>query len=79
MIALEKHWPTKIELMAKRCVNEDVRMVSGMPSWGLVLFNRVMELAREQGRTVNCLRNVWPHLTIFVHGGVRYSPFDPHR
>ncbi len=77
VIALEKHWPTKIELMAKRCVNEDVRMVSGMPSWGLVLFNRVMELAREQGRTVNCLRDVWPNLTIFVHGGVRYSPFDP--
>lgn len=76
-IALEGHWPTKIELMARRCLDEDVRMVSGMPSWALVLFQRVLELAREQGRPAACLRDVWPNLAVFVHGGVRYEPFRP--
>lgn len=76
-IATMSHWPSKIEAMAKRCVNEDVRMVCGMCSWALVLFDRVMQLAREQGRKVSTLQDVWPNLSMFVHGGVKYGPFDP--
>lgn len=76
-IATMSHWPSKIEAMAKRCVNEDVRMVCGMCSWALVLFDRVMQLAREQGRQVRTLQDVWPNLSMFVHGGVKYGPFDP--
>lgn len=76
-IALESHWPTKIEKMAQRCLHEDVRMVSGMCSWQLVLFERVMQLAREQGKSVATLRDVWPNMTLLVHGGVKYAPFDP--
>lgn len=76
-IALMSHWPGKIEAMARRCVDADVRMISGMCSWALVLFERVMQLAREQGRRVETLRDVWPNLSVFVHGGVKYAPFDP--
>lgn len=75
-IALMSHWPTKIEAMAKRCLAEDVRMVSGMCSWELVLFEKVVELARAQGKEVNTLRDVWPNMQLLVHGGVKYSPFD---
>ncbi len=75
-VALLSHWPTKIEAMAKRCLDEDVRMVSGMPSWGLVLFERVMQLAREQGRDVRTIRDVWSNFSVLVHGGVKYTPFD---
>ena len=76
-IALMSHWPTKIEAMARACAVQDVRMVSGMASWGLVLFQRVLELAQEKDPSVTCLRDVWPRLTMFVHGGVKYGPFDP--
>jgi hypothetical protein len=76
-IALMSHWPSKIEAMAKRCLDEDVRMVSGMCSWELVLFEKVVQLAREQGRKVNTLRDVWPNMQLLVHGGVKYAPFDP--
>lgn len=76
-VALMSHWPSKIEAMASTCLNQDVRMVSGMCSWALVLFERVMQLAREQGRTVRTIRDVWPNLGVFVHGGVKYAPFDP--
>jgi hypothetical protein len=76
-IALMSHWPSKIEAMATRCLSEDVRMVSGMCSWGLVLMERVMQMAREQGRTVRTIRDVWPNFQVFVHGGVKYAPFDP--
>lgn len=76
-IALMSHWPSKIEAMARATVAQDVRMISGMPSWTLKLVDRVVELAREQGRSVRSLRDVWPNFTLFVHGGVKYAPFEP--
>lgn len=76
-IALMSHWPSKIDAMAKACLDQDVRMVSGMCSWALVLFERLIAMAREQGRTVSTIHDVWPNFTIFVHGGVKYAPFDP--
>ncbi|MDX2147143.1 MAG: GH3 auxin-responsive promoter family protein [Planctomycetota bacterium] len=76
-IALMKHWPSKIEAMAAKCLDEDVRMISGMPSWALVLCERMTELARARGQDVRTLRDIWPNFQIFVHGGVKYTPFEP--
>jgi len=75
-IALMGRWPEKIEAMARRCLDEDVRTVSGMPSWALVLFDRVMSMAREKGRPGATIRDVWPHLSTFIHGGVKFAPFE---
>ncbi|MEM1330527.1 MAG: GH3 auxin-responsive promoter family protein [Planctomycetota bacterium] len=74
-IALESHWPTKIEKMARLVIDQDVRFISGMPSWALVLFERMLELSRERGKPASCVRELWPNLRVFVHGGVRYDPF----
>lgn len=76
-VAFLNHWPSKIDAMAKRCIDRDIRMINGMPSWGLVLFERVLQLARERGQNASCIRDVWPNLTTFVHGGVKYAPFEP--
>jgi len=75
-IALMSDWPAKIEAMAELSLRQDIRFISGMPSWSLVLMERVVEMAREQGRDVSCIRDVWPNLTVFVHGGVKYDPFQ---
>lgn len=76
-IALMDHWPSKIDAMARACIDMDVRMISGMPSWALVLFNRMLELAGEQGRGSRRVADLWPNLAAFVHGGVKYDPFLP--
>ncbi len=76
-IALMSHWPTKIEAMAKACLDQDIRMISGMPSWAIVLFERLIAEARSRGRNISTMREVWPNLQVFVHGGVKYAPFDP--
>lgn len=76
-IALIGDWTTKIEVMARAIWREDVRFISGMPSWGIVLFRRVLEIAREQGVGAETLRDLWPNLRVFVHGGVKYAPFEP--
>lgn len=76
-VALLNHWPSKIEAMAKLCVHQDIRMVSGMASWALVLFEKALAQARSTRAAVGALREVWPNLQLFVHGGVKYAPFDP--
>lgn len=77
-IALMSDWPAKIEAMAKLTIDQDIRFISGMPSWALVLIDRVIGLARERGRAnVSCARDIWPNLEVFVHGGVKYTPFVP--
>ncbi len=76
-VALMSHWPSKIDAMAARCIDRDIRMISGMPSWALVLFERVLALARERGRKAETIRDVWPNLTVLVHGGVKFTPFEP--
>ncbi len=77
-IALMSDWPAKIDAMARLTIDQDIRFISGMPSWALVLIDRVVELARERGRkSVTCARDIWPNLEVFVHGGVKYTPFLP--
>jgi hypothetical protein len=71
------HWPSKIEAMADACIGQDIRMITGMPSWAIVLMERVIALAHERGRPVSTIREIWPNLRIFVHGGVKYAPFEP--
>ncbi|MEZ6210680.1 MAG: GH3 auxin-responsive promoter family protein [Phycisphaerales bacterium] len=39
-VALLSHWPTKIEAMAKVTLPQDIRFISGMASWSLVLCLR---------------------------------------
>lgn len=75
-IALMSHWPSKIDAMAEQCLNQDVRFISGMCSWALVLFEKMMQMARAQGRKADTLQDIWPNLQVFVHGGVKYAPFD---
>jgi len=77
-IALLSDWPTKIQKIAELCIDQDVRFVSGMASWSLLLFERLVETAREKsGGKATTLEDVWPNLQMFIHGGVRYPPFDP--
>lgn len=70
-IALMSDWPKKLEAMADLSAQQDIRFISGMPSWAGVLMERVLEKTGK--RTI---REVWPNLSVFVHGGVKYPPFE---
>lgn len=66
-IAAIPDWATRIEAIAARVARQDLRLLSGMPSWTLVLFERVARIAD--------LRTCWPNLGVFVHGGVSFGPY----
>ena len=46
-LALESNWDTKLALLAEQSIRERITLVSGVPSWLLMLFQRVLELTGE--------------------------------
>lgn len=69
-IALMTDWEEKIERMAKSTIEEDVYIIAGVPSWTLVLARKVLEITGKSN-----LREVWPNLELFMHGGVSFEPY----
>lgn len=69
-IALMSDWEEKIERLAESTMNEDVHILVGVPSWTMVLANRVLELSGKSN-----LNEVWPNLELFMHGGVNFEPY----
>lgn len=69
-IALMDEWESKIERLAESTLNENVTSVSGVPTWTLVLFQRILELTGK--RTI---KEVWPSLELYMHGGVSFHPY----
>lgn len=71
-IALESDWERKLERIIERCGTRDVRLVSGIPAWCLMLFARLC-----QRRGLSRTRTAWPNLNGFIHGGHAIAPFIP--
>ncbi|MES2800713.1 MAG: GH3 auxin-responsive promoter family protein [Bacteroidota bacterium] len=72
-IALMSEWESKIERMAQNTINDDVYILAGVPSWTMVLANRVLEITGK-----STLKEVWPNLEMFMHGGVSFEPYREH-
>lgn len=68
-------WPQKINAIAERTHNRDIRLVAGIPSWVLILAAAVRARATTGSLQPADLRAVWPHLECLIHGGVPISPF----
>lgn len=69
-IALMDEWESKIERLAESTIRENVTSISGVPTWTLVLFKRILEMT---GRS--SIAEVWPSLELFIHGGVSFTPY----
>ncbi|MDG1277437.1 MAG: GH3 auxin-responsive promoter family protein [Algoriphagus sp.] len=68
--ALMSEWEAKIEKMALETMDEDVTCIAGVPTWTIVLLQRILELKKA-----NHILEVWPNLEIFFHGAVAFGPY----
>jgi len=71
-LALESDWTAKVRGIASRLSRADVRLVTGIPSWCQVLFQQVCD-----DRNCRSVKEAWPGLEAFVHGGVSIDPYLP--
>ena len=69
-IALMDEWESKIEMIARATINENVTSIAGVPSWTLLLIKHILAKANK-----NNLLEVWPNLELYFHGGVNFTPY----
>ena len=69
-IALLEDFEEKLNQITKQTVNENVTNISGVPSWYLVLIKQILAFTGKKN-----LREVWPNLEVFFHGGISFIPY----
>ncbi len=69
--ALMSNYDEKIEKMAHiLCDEKDMVCIGGVPTWTIVLFNRILEITGKDH-----MLEVWPNLQAYIHGGVSFTPY----
>ncbi|MHA7877432.1 MAG: GH3 auxin-responsive promoter family protein [Bacteroidota bacterium] len=69
-IALMSEWEKKVEKLASITSEQNITAIAGVPTWVLLLLQRVMDL-----QNTSCIHDVWPRLELFIHGGIAFTPY----
>jgi hypothetical protein len=69
-VALLDNWEEKLELLAQNTAVENVTSVAGVPTWTILLLQRILEITGK-----NTIADVWPNLELYIHGGVSFVPY----
>ncbi len=69
-IALIEEFEEKIDKIIDTTLDQNITSFSGVPSWYLVLFKRVLEKTGKQN-----VLEIWPNIEVFFHGGVNFEPY----
>ncbi|MFA6335293.1 MAG: GH3 auxin-responsive promoter family protein [Bacteroidales bacterium] len=69
-IALIPDFEEKVEKICRAVYNQDVTNFSGVPSWNLVLMNKILDYSGKDDLT-----QIWPNLELFMHGGINFEPY----
>lgn len=69
-IAMMDKWEEKIEAMAQHTVNQRITSMLGVPTWTVVLLQRLLEMKGAQ-----TIDEVWKDLEVFIHGAVAFTPY----
>ncbi len=69
-ISKERNWTTKLEEIIKKAPEWDIGVICGVPAWLQILLERIIETYN-----LNTIHDMWPNLSIYVHGGVSFSPY----
>ena len=70
-VSMMEEWETKMLAIIQACVNEDVTSLAGVPSWMLVLLQKIQERTGHQN-----LLELWPNAEVYFHGGVSFHPYQ---
>jgi len=69
-ISLMDKWDEKIKAIINSTLNENITSLAGVPSWMLILLNKILEDRNE--RTI---KDIWKNLEVYFHGGVNFNPY----
>ncbi|MDQ3031737.1 MAG: GH3 auxin-responsive promoter family protein [Myxococcota bacterium] len=67
----------KLERIADKYLDHDVRSVAGTTCWFSILFDKLLAAAKRRGRKADCVADLWPNLRVLLGGGVSADPYLP--
>jgi phenylacetate-coenzyme A ligase PaaK-like adenylate-forming protein len=62
-------WDTKVNAVVEETMNEDMSVISGIPSWVQMYFEKLIE---KTGKSVS---ELFPNFNFFIYGGVNFEPY----
>ncbi len=62
-------WETKVNAIVEETINEDMTVISGIPSWVQMYFEKLIE---TKGQKVG---EIFKNFNLFIFGGVNYEPY----
>jgi hypothetical protein len=62
-------WEEKLEKIIDETLSEDMTLISGIPPWVQMYFDKIHE------RTGKKIKDVFPQFSVFVYGGVNFEPY----
>lgn len=69
-VSLMSEWEGKLTAIINETKTENVTSFAGVPSWMLVLLNRILSETNNSN-----LLELWPNLEVYFHGGVNFEPY----
>ncbi len=63
-------WETKLDKIVQETRNQDMTLISGIPPWMQMYFDRLSQLS--DGKKI---KELFPNLQVIVHGGVNFEPY----
>ncbi len=62
-------WEQKLEKIIDETLDKEMSLISGIPPWVQMYFDRI------ENRTSKKIKDVFPHFSLFVYGGVNFEPY----
>jgi hypothetical protein len=62
-------WETKVDAIVEETVNKDMTLISGIPPWVQMYFDKLTE------KTGKKIKDIFPNFNVFVYGGVNFEPY----
>jgi hypothetical protein len=62
-------WELKVDTIVEETVSEDMSLISGIPPWVQMYFDRLSAKTGEK------IKDLYPNFSLFVYGGVNFEPY----
>jgi hypothetical protein len=69
-IAKTRDWEEKLQEIIEKAPHWDIGVIVGVPAWIQILLERIIAHYK-----VDHIHEIWPNLSIYVHGGVSFEPY----
>lgn len=62
-------WETKVDAIVEETINENMAVISGIPSWVQMYFEKLSAKANKP------VGDIFKNFNLFIYGGVNYEPY----